>query len=158
MSKGWYGLFAALALFSVIGLLLIGGTAFGFVWGRWSGTGMEGPPMPRGYGHRGWFIAGPLILGLRMLFRFGLLVLVVAAIARLFRFCAWSAAAPGHRGPHSHGPAGRSVKWHPGRCHPWHPHGPMPWWGCAQEAPSEQAEKGDDTEADGTDDYAKVRH
>jgi hypothetical protein len=108
----WAKALVALVLVVAIGSLIVGAAAVGFRMGLSSAGGrVAAPPdMPRGtWGHlRGGFVGfSPLLTVVRGLFRLGLLVLLIGAIARLFHV------------------RSRGVRWHPHH-HPgeWGPHAP----------------------------------
>ncbi|MBL7199497.1 MAG: hypothetical protein ISS56_05065 [Anaerolineae bacterium] len=107
----WAKALVALVLVVAIGSLIVGAAAVGFRMGLSSAGGRVAAPnlSPRTWGHpRGGFVGfSPLLTVVRGLFRLGLLVLLIGAIARLFHV------------------RSRGVRWHPHH-HPgeWGPHAP----------------------------------
>jgi len=139
MSKKWF-LWRGLAGVILISLLIGGGVAIhyvgwsrGYAMGQLAAEGEESATAPYWFGYRRPLGFAPLMFGVGLILKIGLLLLLFGAIARLFRFAVWGIAG----GPMWGGPRARYLR----RVHRRWAHGPVPPWCWDLQDWPEKAEK-----------------
>ena len=167
----WRVLGTLVAVGLLVGLLTVGGWAIhraswsqGYAAGQLAAGSEESevvpetlPHMPYGLGYPRWYLGfPPFFFGLGLIFKIGLLFLLLVVIGNVFRWLTWRkvmmTGGPWAMGTHHHRDEW-SKHWHQRHGPPPH-HGPVPPWCWSWEEPSkeeaEEAQTEPDVETDAT--------